>query len=163
MVKQLFEANDIFQKNYAICRKTSEGLTNLAHQNDKISILEGIKVSSPKAPAKLQSIFQSKDADPIGIDLLVHNAGAYGPPQDFPLSKVLYSSQNLETVDMETMMFAFQLILWNCYLSPKPCYQISKLLVRMFPGSSLFHRRWATYLTAQVVSMHITHQRLPSI
>jgi len=109
MVKQLCEANDTFQKIYATCRKTSEGLTDLARQNDKISVLEGIEVSSPEAPAKLQSIFRSKDADPIGIDLLVHNAGAYGPPRDFPSSEALYSSQNLDTIDMETMIFAFQL------------------------------------------------------
>ena len=98
-----------YQEIYAVCRKTSEDLITLASKNKQIIVVEGIEVSRPEAPAKLQEIFRTNDAEPIGIDLLVNNAGAYGPPEGFQSPDSVASTQTLANINRETMMFAFQL------------------------------------------------------
>jgi NAD(P)-dependent dehydrogenase (short-subunit alcohol dehydrogenase family) len=99
-----------YQKIYAVCRHPSEALIALTESsNQKVSVVDNINVMEEDAGSALQVAFRTKEADPIPIHLLVHNAGAYGPPEDFPSVAEMYKSQDLENVSPERMMYALQL------------------------------------------------------
>jgi tubulin alpha len=107
------ESNTYYSTIYAVCRKTTPSLTKLADENDsKVKIVEGIDVTSEQAPGKLNDFFQSGGDDnqaPTPIHLLVHNAGAYGPPANFDTHEDMWSSQKLENVTPEQMRYAYEL------------------------------------------------------
>jgi NAD(P)-dependent dehydrogenase (short-subunit alcohol dehydrogenase family) len=106
LVKQLCDKGDATSTIYALCRKTSEALSALAsNSNEKVTIVEGIDVSNDDVTEKLQSVFPPT----IPIDLLIHNAGAFGPPENFPDEASIYDSQTLESITMDRMRYAFEL------------------------------------------------------
>eukprot|EP00977_Amphora_coffeiformis_P022023 scaffold10259_cov155-Amphora_coffeaeformis.AAC.4 len=70
---------------YAVCRKSSPELKELASGDN------------------------SKDGSVVPISLLVHNAGAYGPPEGFVDPNEVYSSQSLDNITPERLLYAFQL------------------------------------------------------
>jgi len=102
-----FSQGGTYNTIYAICRKTSDDLTKLAStSNVKVQVLDGIQVTDSSAPLTIQAALKD-----IPIHLLVHNAGAYGPPDKFDegASMDLYSSQTLTNITAERMRFAFEL------------------------------------------------------
>jgi NAD(P)-dependent dehydrogenase (short-subunit alcohol dehydrogenase family) len=116
LCKQLC-GDERYQKIYALCRQTSPELSDLAQQQqqgqrpNKIEIVPGIDVTEQEiAGAKLQSLFRSDTADPIPIHLLIHNAGAYGPPEESVQDyKDMYASQSLEQITPARMRYALEL------------------------------------------------------
>jgi tubulin alpha len=108
LCKQLC-ADDRCGNIFALCRKTSAGLEDLNTSQNKLNVLEGIDVIKEEATAKLQATFRSREANPIPIDLLVHNAGAYGPSEPDMSVEDMYSSQNLETITANRINYSFQL------------------------------------------------------
>jgi NAD(P)-dependent dehydrogenase (short-subunit alcohol dehydrogenase family) len=111
LCKQLC-SDERYQKIYALCRQTSPGLSDLANEaQPKIEIVPGIDVTEQEtAGATLQSFFRSDTTDPVPIHLLIHNAGAYGPPeesiQDY---QDMYVSQSLEKVTPARVRYALEL------------------------------------------------------
>ena len=104
LCKQLSESG-AYSSIYAVCRKTSDELTKLASSSpdsSKVKVLEGIQVTDDDASAQLQAAL--KDTP---VDLLVHNAGAYGPPEKGVDS--IYATQTLANITAERMRFAFEL------------------------------------------------------
>ena len=109
MIKQL-SAGKSFDKIYAICRKSSEELNSIVDKSvSHVEIIDGVEVTKESTYSTVKRVLKTNEAEPIGIDLLIHNAGAYGPPRDFKSAKEMYGSQSLENIDMEAMMFSFQL------------------------------------------------------
>jgi NAD(P)-dependent dehydrogenase (short-subunit alcohol dehydrogenase family) len=106
IVKQLCERDEI-GKVYALCRKTSYMLSAL--ESPKVVVVEDIDVSSDEVMTKLKSYFRTDESDMIPIDLLIHNAGSYGPPEDFANDAAVFKSQNLDTITMDRMRFALEL------------------------------------------------------
>jgi NAD(P)-dependent dehydrogenase (short-subunit alcohol dehydrogenase family) len=80
-----------------------------AGSNDKIKIVENIEVTNDDASSAVQKFFATSDARPTPIHLLVHNAGAYGPPENTDDMSAIYSAQSLQNVNAEKMRFAFEL------------------------------------------------------
>lgn len=104
LCKQLSESGG-YGVIYAVCRKTSDELTKLAGSNPdtgKIQVLQGIQVTDGDTSSKLQAALRD-----VPVDLLVHNAGAYGPPEKGVES--MYATQTLENITAERMRFAFEL------------------------------------------------------
>lgn len=104
LCKQLTESGT-YSSIYAVCRKTSDELTKLASitpDSVKVKVLEGIQVTDADAGTKIQAALQD-----IPVDLLVHNAGAYGPPEKSVDS--IYATQTLANITAERMRFAFEL------------------------------------------------------
>lgn len=108
MVKQLCE-REVVAKVYALCRKTSDQLVAL--DSPKVVVVEGISPAEDAVVAKLQEYFNSNNNkdDATPIDLLIHNAGAWGPPEDFPDEKSVFMSQSLTNITMDRMRWAFEL------------------------------------------------------
>jgi len=103
LVKQLSEGGS-YSTIYAICRKSSDGLSKLAgSSNDKIKVLDAIQVTDESAPTSLKEALKD-----VPIHLLIHNAGAYGPPSSDKDSPI-YATQTLTTITAERMRFAFEL------------------------------------------------------
>ena len=103
-------AGDVYSSIYAICRKSTSDLTALAKSaNSKIQVLEDVEITKDECVKVVQELFATNGRDPIPIHLLIHNAGAYGPPEDVsgPTSEDV--SQTLENVTMERMRFALEL------------------------------------------------------
>lgn len=96
----------VYSSVYALCRKTSEELTQLAAKSDNVKIVENIEVTKA-----VREAFQTADAASLTpIHLLIHNAGAYGPPEDFAGSTADgYASHTLQKITVERMRFAFEL------------------------------------------------------
>lgn len=111
MCKQLNEGN-AYTSIFALCRKSSEELSKLAAgSGDIIKIVENIDVMRDDVAAVAQRAFQTQDghSNPVvPIHLLVHNAGAYGPPSA-PGAETDYSRQSLEKIDAKSMRYAFEL------------------------------------------------------
>lgn len=106
--KQLLEKTE-YQRVYALCRTTSPDLTALA-QNEKLQIVENIQVMDhADAATRLKNYFQSSPSEPIPIHLLIHNAGAYGPPEEFFSTADEHTSQGIETITPDRFRFAFEL------------------------------------------------------
>lgn len=98
-------ADERYKKIFAICRSTSVGLTALAENDKKLSIFDGINVMDEN----VGTVLQSRLGINTPVNLLVNNAGAYGPPEpDLPADQ-LYQSQTLENISHERMLFALQL------------------------------------------------------
>ena len=89
---------------YALCRKPSPELTALAQDNPKVSIVPNINVTSATVGSDLSQALQG-----VTIQLLIHNAGAYGPNEDFASASEMYASQTLENVTLERLNYAMQL------------------------------------------------------
>lgn len=108
-------------KIYALCRKTSDELTALAAEAEevydtKVIIVEDIDVSQDSVVEKLQTTFLSSDdgKNPsvmmVPIDLLIHNAGAFGPPEkELTTDEEIFGSQSLTNITMDRMRYAFEL------------------------------------------------------
>jgi tubulin alpha len=95
---------------FALCRKTSPELTQLASEDAKVSIVEGIDMVKGGYEAVLaKSLTQEDGKEVLPISLLVHNAGSYGPPEDFSDASEAYGSQNLQSITPERLLYAFQL------------------------------------------------------
>jgi NAD(P)-dependent dehydrogenase (short-subunit alcohol dehydrogenase family) len=95
-------AGDQYSTIFGICRKSSEGLEKLESESGgKVKLVENVEITAEDATTKVQKIFGTAP-----IHLLVHNAGAYGPPEHMDN---LYASQALENIDAERMRFAFEL------------------------------------------------------
>lgn len=107
LVRQMAEeSTTTWGKIYALCRKTSENLTALAQSRPEVVVVvEGIDVSSDGVGETLKASCL-KDA---GIDLLVHNAGGYGPLEGFPTEADMYASQSLANVTMDRLRGALEL------------------------------------------------------
>ena len=106
LCKQLSEGGT-YSAVYALCRKTSEELTKLANSpNKKVKVLEGIQVTDDSAAAAIQTALKD-----VPIHLLVHNAGAYGPPEKDVNDKdgSIYTTQTLANITAERMRFTFEL------------------------------------------------------
>jgi len=111
LCKQLSEGA-AYSLVYALCRKTSPELTQLATESSKIKIVENIEVTSDTVATAVQQAFKTKDdkASLVPIHLLIHNAGAYGPPEDFAGGVAEgYTTQSLENITAKRMRFAFEL------------------------------------------------------
>eukprot|EP00545_Synedropsis_sp_CCMP1620_P003053 CAMPEP_0119010030 /NCGR_PEP_ID=MMETSP1176-20130426/4748_1 /TAXON_ID=265551 /ORGANISM="Synedropsis recta cf, Strain CCMP1620" /LENGTH=281 /DNA_ID=CAMNT_0006962625 /DNA_START=143 /DNA_END=988 /DNA_ORIENTATION=+ len=118
LVKQLCAAKEgadaaaiSMNKVYALCRKTSDALSTLSSNNEKVIIVENIDVASDDVTQQLQSVFGCSAEDnetPISIDLLIHNAGAFGPPES-TTNQSIYETQSLENITMDRMRHAFEL------------------------------------------------------
>jgi NAD(P)-dependent dehydrogenase (short-subunit alcohol dehydrogenase family) len=104
LCKQLAEGGS-YASVFALCRKTTDELNQLAAQSNKIKVVEGVEVTKDDAASVLQEAFRTK-AQPIPIHLLVHNAGGYGPPGG---SLTDYTSQTLDNITTERMRYAFDL------------------------------------------------------
>ena len=81
--------------------------------NDQIKVIENVQLTE-EAPLTdvIQRTFASTTNNPIPIHLLVHNGGAYGPPEDIPHddeSGNIYLTQTLEAITRHRMRFAFEL------------------------------------------------------
>jgi NAD(P)-dependent dehydrogenase (short-subunit alcohol dehydrogenase family) len=75
-----------------------------------VGIVEGIDVSSDDAVAPLQAFFATKDdAKIIPMDLLIHNAGAFSPPENFADDGAVFASKSLHNVTMDRMRYGFEL------------------------------------------------------
>jgi NAD(P)-dependent dehydrogenase (short-subunit alcohol dehydrogenase family) len=99
--------NESYQQIYALCRTPHEDLVALAESNKKIVLVENIDICKDDVGTALQQYFRSSEADPTPIDLLVHNAGAYGPPEG--TTPAAYSSQSLSNITPEKMTYTLQL------------------------------------------------------
>lgn len=109
LCKQLSQG-DVYTSIYALCRKTSEELTQVAAESSsKVKIVENIEVTNNEVTTAIQTAFQTTLSSRIPIHLLVHNAGAYGPPEPDLTGPAMYASQTLQTVTAERMRFAFEL------------------------------------------------------
>ena len=109
LCNQLCSSSYSYSTVFAVCRKTSPDLTTLAkHHSTKVKVIEGIDVTSDEAPGILEKILTDEYGSP-GIHLLVHNAGAYGPPTNFDSPSDMYQSQNLDNITPERMRFTLEL------------------------------------------------------
>ena len=90
-----------YQKIFAVCRSTSQELTALCGSEKKLSVVDGINVMDENVSLSLQSALGSTP-----IDLLVHNAGAYGPAE---AAHEREQSQTLDNITHHRMLYAFQL------------------------------------------------------
>jgi tubulin alpha len=101
---------------YALCRKSSESLTKLATStNDEIAtttknilqVVEGVDVVSDNVGTTIRNIFSNE----IPIHLLIHNAGAYGPPEDSGNNNAdsLYQTQTLSTITSNRLLYSYKL------------------------------------------------------
>ena len=104
IVKQLL-ALDETDKVFGLCRKSSPALDELAGKNNgKLVVVNGMDVSDDDVIPKLKEFFKDQP-----IDLLIHNAGASGPPEKFPTDAAFFESQTLANITMDRMRFTFEL------------------------------------------------------
>ena len=99
----------VYSTIYALCRKSTEDLALLAAaENSKVKIVENIDVMKEDIADTLQLVFQSTKQGLVPIHLLVHNAGAYGPP-GASNEETDYGSQSFDRIDAKSMRYAFEL------------------------------------------------------
>ena len=106
IVKQLV-ANSETEKVYGLCRRSSPSLDELAaaaSSNKKLLVVPNIDVSKDDVATKLQEVFGTTP-----IDVLIHNAGASGPPEKFDTDAAMFESQSLTNITMDRMRFTFEL------------------------------------------------------
>ena len=100
---------------FALCRQSSPELDRLAAEHkDKLQILDNIDVMDENIGEKLQTtpLFKTQppaQQQPVKIHLLIHNAGAYGPPETFDGVNGMYESQTLENVTAHRLEYSFKL------------------------------------------------------
>ena len=108
-------ADDRYGRIFAMCRKTSDPLTQLHDQgqNNKLTIVEGLDLMKEGAfdgGAAVTDALGTWTETPTPIHLLIHNAGGFGPPEkDLSSVQDIFGSQSLTEVTPERMMYAFQL------------------------------------------------------
>jgi len=111
LCKQLSEGG-VYSTIYALCRKSTEDLALLAAaENSKVKIVENIDVMKEDVSDALQLVFQgqsSSSSSLVPIHLLVHNAGAYGPP-GASNEETDYGAQSFDRIDAMSMRYAFEL------------------------------------------------------
>ena len=99
---------------YALCRQSSKGLSELATNDETTStknilqVVEGVDVVSDDIGTTVRNIF-SGDTIIIPIHLLIHNAGAYGPPEDSDSAASLYQTQTLSTITSDRLLYSYKL------------------------------------------------------
>jgi NAD(P)-dependent dehydrogenase (short-subunit alcohol dehydrogenase family) len=84
-----------------------------AAENSKVKIVENIDVMKEDVSDALQIVFQgqspsSSSSSLVPIHLLVHNAGAYGPP-GASNEETDYGAQSFDRIDAMSMRYAFEL------------------------------------------------------
>ena len=83
-----------------------------AAENSKVKIVENIDVMKEDVSDALQLVFQgqssSSSSSLVPIHLLVHNAGAYGPP-GASNEETDYGAQSFDRIDAMSMRYAFEL------------------------------------------------------
>lgn len=102
LVRQLISTNQ-YIVCFALCRRASPDLNTLASNSKCIKIVEGIDVVDPMVGTRIQTALAETK-----LDLLIHNAGAYGPSLGNHVDD-LYASQTLANINAERMMYSFQL------------------------------------------------------
>jgi tubulin alpha len=100
---------DGYGRIFALCRKTSPELTKLASEDDKVSIVEGIDMVQGGYEDVLAKSLTLESGEVLPVALLCHNAGAYGPPEDFADASEAYASQSLQSITPERLLYTFQL------------------------------------------------------
>lgn len=110
VVRQMVE-NPYYTKIYALCRKITDDMNKVSiESNGKLIIYDGIDMMKDESEDKVQEIFQTNTDNPIPIDLLIHYAGAYGPPDSSIVTmRDLKNSQKLENMTREKMNWVFNL------------------------------------------------------
>jgi len=113
-----------FQNIFAVCRKSSAELDQLSADTSKnnnnneprVKILTDSNIMEDDAGKALENIFGTtasnrNDSKSLmtPIHLLIHNAGAYGPPEDFANPADMYQSQTLESITSERLKYSFDL------------------------------------------------------
>jgi tubulin alpha len=107
--KQLVEKTTC-ERVYAICRRVGPDLAELAQNSNKVEILENIDIMKHAATASaLKRHFRTDATTPIQIHLLLHNAGAYGPPEDYDSIHDRNQSQNVQNITPDRFQYAFEL------------------------------------------------------
>ena len=106
-------SNDRYGEIYALCRKTSPALTELASNDEKLKVVEGLdllKEDAMDGGSAVMTALQTTSDSPTPVHLLIHNAGAFGPPDESLVSvQDVFQSQDLDTITPHRMMYAFQL------------------------------------------------------
>ena len=109
LCRQLSE-NDAYQTIYALCRRPSEALQALTSGRSKVTVIPNIDVTMHDTVGTvLQAIFRTNELEPIPIDLLIHNAGAYGAIEDFSCFDEVIQSQTLENITPKQMSYTLHL------------------------------------------------------
>lgn len=107
--KQLVETSK-YERVFAICRKVSPDLAELAQKNGKLQVVNNVDIMEHADSATLlKELFQTDSADPTPIHLLLQNAGAYGPPEEYENMNDRNKSQNIDNITLERLRFAFEL------------------------------------------------------
>jgi tubulin alpha len=107
--KQLVE-KPTCQRVYAICRKMSPELAELAQRNNKLEIVDCIDIMKhADAALILKKHFKTNTPTPIQIHLLLHNAGAYGPPEGYDSIHDRNQSQHIQNITPDRFRYAFEL------------------------------------------------------
>ena len=108
-------ADERYGRIFAMCRKTSDSLTQLhqQEQSNRLTIVEGLDLMKEGAfdgGVAVTDALGTLTETPTPIHLLIHNAGAFGPPEkDLSSVEDMFGSQSLTEVTPERMMYAFQL------------------------------------------------------
>lgn len=104
LVRQLV-AKEETTKVYGLCRKTSPALDELAvASNGKLVVVDKMDVSKDEVMKQLQEYFKEEP-----IHMLIHNAGASGPPEKHESDTAFFESQTLDNITMDRMRFTFEL------------------------------------------------------
>lgn len=105
LARQLLASKDT-SKVYGLCRKSSPALDELAaNSNGMLVVVDKMDVSNDGVVQQLQDFFKDQP-----INLLIHNAGASGPPEKGVQDpSFLFESQSLANVTMDRMRFTFEL------------------------------------------------------
>ena len=126
MCRQLTQSQQ-YTGIYSLCRKSSPELDALAKEHPSVvHVVE--KIDMMADIPDIDGLVAKLEGNPGPIHLLIHNAGAYGPPENMQTKKgddpgAMYSTQNLDVIDSQTMQYAFQLntvapLLWTKALVP---------------------------------------------
>ena len=110
--RQLLLESKNWDNVYALCRKTSpelDALTTTTSDGTKVSVIEGIDMVQGGFETVFSQRLTQEDGTATPISLLIHNAGGYGPPEDFSDPDDVYRSQSLENITPERLVYAFHL------------------------------------------------------
>jgi tubulin alpha len=88
---------------YGICRQSSPELNGLADMQ-KLQVIDGIQIMEPELKRNLKIMLGRSP-----IDVLIHNAGAYGPPERDIKPRHMYTTQTFDNVTAQRMLYSFHL------------------------------------------------------
>lgn len=110
VVRQMVR-NPLYGRIYALCRKVTDDMRTIeANADGKLAIYDGVDMMKDESEDKIREIFMSDTESPVPIDLLIHYAGAYGPPDSSIVTiRDLKNSQKLENMTREKMKWVFNL------------------------------------------------------